>query len=348
MVDYEPLNSRYILNLHRDMKALSYLYKRGFSLETIKEHELGLAMATKHEIASNEVREAGLTYKKEDSALGATFNNRIMIPIRNIDGVICGYTGRTLLSFDGIAKYKNSKESKQFDKSSILYNLHSIGGNNSVIIFEGHLNVLAFNQTVQGEFGEFPHPVAKGGTALTPQHVQALKDKGVKSVFVCNDGDKAGREATIRDIKLLKDGFLVWIVTMPKGKDMADLINNYDEVERLVFVESVLHDEYIRRLTYKYKTVKQYRIKHGLPSNLFIYTKEMEKFYEIVTHFYIGKEFIDTGANRKCEIIRVDDANQVLYMYFPPHNEFKGVVQSATFSYFEYLLNIGMFKEIEA
>ena len=348
MVDYEPLNSRYISNLHRDRKALSYLYKRGFSLKTIKRYELGLSLSTKHEISSKVVEEAGLVYQKENGSLGAVFNNRIMIPIRNTDGVICGYTGRTLLNYDGLAKYKNSKESKFFNKSSILYNLHSIESNDSVIIFEGHLNVLAFDQTVLGEFGKFPHPVAKGGTALTPQHVEALKDKGVKSVFICNDGDKAGREATLKDIKLLKDDFLVWVITMPKNKDMADFINNYDEVERLVFFESVLHDEYIRRLAYKYKRVKQHRIKHRLPSNDSLYLEEMKKLYENVTHFYIGKEFVDNGANRKCEIVKVDDANQVLHMYFPQHNEFKGVVQSVTFSYFEYLLNIGVFKEIEA
>ena len=345
MVNYEPLNSRYILNLYRDQRALSYLYERGFTIDTIKKYELGLSLSTKHEISSKKVEHAGLIYQKENGSLGATFNNRIMIPIRNIDGVICGYTGRTLLSFDGIAKYKNSKESPFFNKSSILYNLHSIGDNDSVILFEGHLNVLAFDQTVQGEFGKFPHPIAKGGTALTPQHLQALKDKGVKSVFICNDGDRAGREATLKDIKLLKDDFLVWVITMPKGKDMADLINSYGEVERLVFFESVLHDEYIRRLAYKYKTVKQRRIKYKLSSNDSKYYDEVKKFYEIVTYFYIGKEFVDTGVNRKCKITKVDELNQVLYMYFPQHDDLKGMVQSVTFSYFEYLLGIGVFKE---
>jgi len=282
MVNYEPLNERYISNLHRDREALFYLYNRGFFLNTIKKYELGLATSTKHEISSKAVEQAGLIYQKENGSAGAVFNNRIMIPIRNLDGVICGYTGRTLLNYDNIAKYKNSKESHFFNKSSLLYNLHSIGNNDSVILFEGHLNVLAFDQTIQGEFGKFPHPIAKGGTALTPQHVQALKAKGVKSVFICNDGDKAGRKATLKDIKLLKDDFLVWVVTMPKSKDIADFINNYGEVERLVFFESVLHDEYVRRLAYRYKTVKRHRIKYGLKTNDALYLEEMKNLYEIL------------------------------------------------------------------
>ncbi len=281
-MDYTKLNSRYISNLHIDRKSMSYLYKRGFNLKTIKKYELGLALPTRYEISSRVVEEAGLLYQKENGSLGAVFNNRIMIPIRNADGVICGYTGRTLLSYDNVAKYKNSKESKQFDKANILYNLHSIRGNDSVIIFEGHLNVLAFDQTVRGEFGKFPHPVAKGGTALTEKHVKALKDKGVKSIFICNDGDKAGRQSTLKDIKLLKDDFLVWIVTMPKGKDMADFINDYTKVERLVFFESVLHDEYVSNLISVYKHIKQYRVKHGLKTNDSLYLKEMNRLYNIL------------------------------------------------------------------
>lgn len=282
MVDYHHVNKRYISNLHRDKRALSYLYGRGFTFETIKKFELGLAMATKYEIASKEILEAGLIYKKDDGSLGATFNNRIMIPIRNSDGVICGYTGRTLLPFEDIAKYKNSKESEQFDKSSILYNLHSINGNDSIILFEGHLNVSAYDQLFSLDYGKVPHPVAKGGTALTPQHVQALKDKGVISVFICNDGDKAGHEATLKDIKLLKDDFIVWVVTMPKNKDMADFINNYAKAISIVFEESLQHDEYVISLIRKYRAIKLYRIKHGLKSSDVLYEKTIMQLEELL------------------------------------------------------------------
>ena len=277
-----PLSKQYQAQLFRNQQALNYLYGRGFTIETIKKFELGYAGSNAKEISNSHAKRLGLVSVYENKPY-AFFNNRIMIPIRNNNGKTAGFTGRTLLPFDNIAKYKNSKDSKEFNKSKILYNLHSIIGNNdSVILFEGHLNVLAYHQTLHGIQGSTPHPVATGGTALTTQHIEALKNRGVRSVFICFDGDKAGRNATLRAIRLLKDNFMVYVVAMPKGKDVADFINQREVLEELLFIKSFQFDDYVSTLMDFYR--KNYRDRMGRDNTLSQrgYIKAMEELLELL------------------------------------------------------------------
>jgi len=332
MINYEPLKDRYVNNLANNKKAYDYLLSRHLTHDVIRDFELGYSMSNIIESKAKEVIDCGLVKRYEDG-VGTFFNNRIMIPIRDNNGKLAGFTGRTMLTFDGISKYKNSVESKQFDKSSILFNLHAIGDNNSVIISEAQLNTLAYTQFIrQSVFSTNPHPVSTGGTALTKKHVEALTDSGVDTVFLAFDGDKAGREATLKAINLLKGEFTLFIVRMPKDTDMMDLLPNYDIIEKIVMFESMEYREYVRLLAGTYKKTYMDRLKKGVRVSIRDYENSLKRLSELSSVYFRYERFTD--GKHSFYIDSVDEFNNEIVMVFDIYN----VKYKSSISYFNSLI----------
>lgn len=61
--------------------------------------------------------------------------------------------------------------------------------------------------------------------------IQQLRQLGVQSFVICMDGDEAGRRATAKLKRALKDVAIVWTMTMPDGKDINDC--SYDEFMKI-------------------------------------------------------------------------------------------------------------------
>ncbi len=117
------------------------------------------------------------------------FQNRLIVPIRDEQGRIIAFTGRSL--GDEVPKYKNSR----FDKGSHLFGLdkarNAIRQKSRVIVVEGHFDVLQMWE--QG----FQETVAVQGTALTNEHLRKLST-ATKQIILVFDGDKAGRNAALK------------------------------------------------------------------------------------------------------------------------------------------------------
>lgn len=64
--------------------------------------------------------------------------------------------------------------------------------------------------------------VALFGTG-TPHQIDQLRKLGVKSFVLCLDNDPAGHKGTERLKKALSDVAIVWVMTVPEGKDVNDL-----------------------------------------------------------------------------------------------------------------------------
>lgn len=207
--DYEIMklaNKFYINNLNSSLgvNAIKYLEDRQIGRETIKKFEIGLSTSRQaltpfllNKYKVEELIELGLTNDNEQDV----FNNRIMIPIHDLSGNIVGFGGRIYQTKDS-SKYINTKATKIFDKSRILYNYHraheKLNKNDSIIIMEGYFDVIRAS-TVGVD-----NCVAPMGTSLTKQHIGILK-KVTNNIILCFDGDNAGREATIRAIELLEN-----------------------------------------------------------------------------------------------------------------------------------------------
>ena len=52
--------------------------------------------------------------------------------------------------------------------------------------------------------------------------IQQLRELGVNEFVICTDGDEAGRRASTKLKKALKDVALIWTINMPDGKDLND------------------------------------------------------------------------------------------------------------------------------
>jgi len=124
------------------------------------------------------------------------FRDRIMFPIRSVQGEIIGFGGRVLDR--GEPKYLNSPETPIFSKGRELYGLHearaALRQRGYALVVEGYMDVVALAQA------GFENAVATLGTACTAEHVQKLF-RFTESVVFSFDGDAAGRRAASRALE---------------------------------------------------------------------------------------------------------------------------------------------------
>ncbi len=215
--------------------AREYLLKRQLSTEVIEDFMIGYApdswsfllqWAQKKGHALQKLDLAGLLVRREE-AQGSNpyydrFRGRIMFPIRNEQGRIVAFSGRTLLQDPKAAKYLNSPETPLFRKSHILYALdrarREIVETREAIICEGQIDVIRCHQA------GFKTAVAAQGTAFTEDHARILKRyaDGVVLVF---DSDEAGRNAALKSsVIFMQMGLAVRVASLPQGEDPDSII----------------------------------------------------------------------------------------------------------------------------
>lgn len=162
-----------------------------------------------------------------------------MFPLMNAQSRIVGYSGRTYTNQE--PKYLNSPETPIFHKRKLLYNVDrarkTIRKVDEAILLEGFMDVIKADQA------GLKQVVASMGTQLSQEHITFLK-KLTSNITLMFDGDFAGSEATLKtgDV-LLKQGFNVFVVQLPKnmdpdeyiGKYGADAFNHFVNHEKSVF-----------------------------------------------------------------------------------------------------------------
>ena len=215
----------------RGQSAKKYLLSRGISNESIKKWRLGYAPDVWQGLSDflvgqgyqrEEVEKAGLAIKKEGGGWYDRFRGRIMFPIFDLSGQIVGFTGRIFGDTKEVAKYVNTPNTLLYDKSRILYGLDkakmAIRSQDRCILVEGQTDVILSHQA------GVENVVATSGTALTPYQLGILK-RYSENLVTAFDMDVAGDSATKRGIDLaLSQEFNVRVITMPEGKDPADIV----------------------------------------------------------------------------------------------------------------------------
>jgi DNA primase len=221
----------YQARLKSSESAQKYLDSRGLKPEIIKEFEIGLAPDSfsdtyqhllKSGFSKKELLDTGLGVQKDlaEGKIYDRFRNRIMFPIKDVQGNIVGFGGRTLGESD--AKYINSSEGPLYHKSNILYGLdkakEAMRDAGSVIMVEGYFDVVACHRV------GVKNVVAVSGTALTEKHAKLIKRYSEK-VILCLDQDRAGRDAAERSFLILsKEGIQVNAVVL-SSKDPDEVAN---------------------------------------------------------------------------------------------------------------------------
>jgi DNA primase len=212
--------------------ARDYLARRGVSREAVKEFRIGAAPDSWDDTVNwarakgfplDLCAQAGLVVKKEDTGRQYDrFRGRLMFPICDEQGRVIAFSGRILQGDEKTAKYVNSPETPIFTKGRVLYALdkakRAIVEVGHAVVCEGQLDTIACHGA------GLKHVVAPQGTALTPDHARIIK-RYVDEVVLCFDGDKAGRNASIRSFDgLLGSGLAVRVASVPAPDDPDSFI----------------------------------------------------------------------------------------------------------------------------
>lgn len=225
-------------------QALAYLHERGFTDALIKERGIGFAPDSSHfchdflqkkgydiELAY----EAGLLSRNEENfSYYDRFRNRIMFPLKNAQGRIVGYSGRTYTGQE--PKYLNSPETPIFQKRKLLYNLDkarkTIRKTDEIVLLEGFMDV------IKSDTAGLKNVVATMGTQLSDEHITFIR-KLTSNITLMFDGDFAGSEATLKTGQhLLQQGLNVFVIQLPTGMDPDEYIGKYGDEAFNDFVKS--------------------------------------------------------------------------------------------------------------
>lgn len=261
-------------------QAKEYLIKRGITEETIKKFALGYSprneKMTLEFLKSKGFKLEALTEQKiltryrsgkKEGQIGDLFSGRITIPITDFKGDVVAFGGRSIRKNEKI-KYINSPSNEKYVKGDNLFGFsHAekyIRKKGFVILVEGYFDFLQVYQA------GFKNVVAVLGVALTPSQALLLKSV-TNNAVVTFDGDSAGREASFKIGKMLKQvGFNVKITDTKEGNDPDDFIRANGISS---FVQLLKHSQpYINSL------ISYYTHLHNnlqSPIDRFLFTKEV-------------------------------------------------------------------------
>lgn len=213
----------------RGKTAKEYLYKRGFTDETIRDFGMGYADIYPNDLynylkskgyTDEQLKDSGLVEINEKKGAVDKFWNRVMVPILDINGKVIAFGGRVL--GDAKPKYLNTKETAVFDKSHNLFamNIARRSRKRGIIICEGYMDVIAMHQA------GFDNAVASLGTAFTIGHANIIK-RYTDEVYLAYDSDGAGTNATLKAIGILREvGLTTRVIDMKPYKDPDEFIKN--------------------------------------------------------------------------------------------------------------------------
>jgi len=206
--------------------ARAYLRSRGFDADEVRRYRVGWApdewdeLARSLRLPTDEFIDAGLGFRNSRGKVTDFFRGRLLFPIFDAQGSAVGFGGRILPGGQG-PKYKNSADSRIYNKSRLLYGLNWAKGAiveaDEVVVCEGYTDVIGFAAA------GVPRAVATCGTALTDEHVKLLRSFA-RRVVLAFDADAAGQNAAERFYEWERTHDLdVAVAALPAGVDPGDL-----------------------------------------------------------------------------------------------------------------------------
>ena len=198
--------------------TIEYLKAKGYSLKNIE--NTGIAIA-------------------QTSGMSDNNQGRLIFPIKDANGQVCGFSARKIIEDPEAPKYVNSPETMIFTKGNILYNYYlakqTARHDGYIYVVEGFMDVFAFDTI------GITSCVALMSTKLTKQHIELLRKLGVE-IRICLDGDKPGQSAMMQLMAQLDEARLPYrLVSVPGEVRDPDEILKQDGEEKLkVFVNSLV------------------------------------------------------------------------------------------------------------
>lgn len=245
--------------------ALNYLLGRGLNQTAVETFELGYAPDRWDAVQTYlqgkgytdaELIQSGMLTQRDEGGGYDRFRNRIMFPIRDGNGRMCGF-GARILDPNDVPKFLNSPQTPLFDKGRLLYGLHlarkAIRAADQAVIVEGYLDVIALHQA------GFANSVSPMGTALSEEQLRYLK-RFSRRIVLALDADIAGAKATLRGLEVARQaldrseeltfdarGLLrsearlqadLRVTTLPEGQDPDDVVLRDPEEWRTILEQA--------------------------------------------------------------------------------------------------------------
>ena len=222
---------------HNEMRkpgnlGLRYMTSRGISPATMTKFGIGYADENweslyehliRNGIKEDVAKELGLVSSSKGKNYDR-YRDRVMFPIINTRSKVVGFGGRAIHN-ETTPKYLNSAESRAFQKKNNLYAINitrdEIKKEDYAILVEGYMDAVSLYQH------DIKNVVASLGTALTINQGNLLK-RYSKNVIIAYDSDTAGKEATLRNIDVLrKAGCHVRVLTLDDMKDPDEYVKKH-------------------------------------------------------------------------------------------------------------------------
>lgn len=224
----EEASKFFMANLSKEDSQIArdYILKRKLNKEMIMDFQIGFSGQGLYEhlkqkgFTDQEILEVGLVYKNQNGKIVNRYINRLMFTIKDQKGQVIGFSGRTLVNRDDIAKYINSNDNIVYNKGRNLFalNIAKKHANDYLIIVEGQMDAISLHQR------GIKNVIAPLGTALTEAQARLIA-RFTKKVVFAYDSDNAGIKATIRGIEILKAlGIEVSILVLKDAKDPDEYI----------------------------------------------------------------------------------------------------------------------------
>jgi len=233
-------------------------------LETIPSQDRDFAQKTSLDLGI-------IRHNKDRDSYYDFYRDRVMFPIHDHSGQICGYSSRAVLP-DQVPKYLNSGESFAFDKKSVLFGFYfgknAIRQNDQVIIVEGNMDVIMMHQ-----FG-FEQTVGTMGTTLSDSSIRLISHL-TKNIYLGMDSDMAGKKAMAKyNADFMAIGLLPKFLSFSPAKDPDEFLLNQGRLALLEKMEKapVLIDVLLEEL-----------VAEKIPETIDQKLQIMQRCYELVS-----------------------------------------------------------------
>ena len=281
-----------------------YLKKRKITKDEIIFFKLGYSSINnlfyeklKKEFDDKQIISSGIYYFDENKKKYIDrFRNRIIFPVRNLNGSALAIGGRSILK-TSFAKYINSPETEFYKKGNNLYNINSAkelrNKNEEVYIVEGYMDVVNLHK-----FG-ITNVVANLGTAMTERQLD-LAWRFFKNPVICLDGDTSGKKAALRAAEklfpLMKVDHSIYFLTLPENLDPDSYINQKGKENFLKFSETRMEiQNFIWNSYYQEVNKKD-------PHSLTLFEKKIKSLCAQVKDRTLAKYFLDNFMQKINEL----------------------------------------------
>ena len=280
------------LNKRKITKKEFIFFKIGYSSEKNNFYE-----NLKKEFNEKEINSSGIYYFDENKKKYVDrFRNRIIFPVKNLNGSVLALGGRTL-SKKTFAKYINSPETEFYKKGNNLYNINVAkefrNKSKEIFVVEGYMDVVNLHK-----FG-IQNVVANLGTAMTERQLD-LVWKFFKNPIICLDGDISGRKAAIRAAErlfpLMKPDYNIYFLTLPENLDPDTYINQKGRDSFVRFSETKIEiQDFIWDSSYQ-------DVDKNNPHSLTLFERKIKTFCNELKDKTLAKYFLDNFIRRINEL----------------------------------------------